>query len=225
MSKKVLVLNMDMIMRHFIPMYFQFIDENDPMEALSCWENLMPTEIQSMLQYDAKVLMSYAHLIKKHESVDFKTYRTCKEMAIDFEKYEETFDLTNVGFFSGTGKSSNDFVDAVDFLKVNDFNWEAYLKKIGRIEKYSWIRSPNSFPAFNAKDTIDTIIPLRALDDIDEKFDSIIIIRSDYIPYKFNHLVDLLCLIPSNSVKSSCSKHCKVCVKCEENKSGSDSEV
>lgn len=225
MSKKVLVLNMDMIMRHFIPMYFQFIDEYGPMEALSGWEDRMPTEIQSLLQYDAKVLMSYAHLIKKYNSADFKIYSTCKEMAMDLEKSEDVFDLTNVGFFSGTGKSPEDFIKAVNFLRVGEFNWKAYLKKKGKIEKYSWVRSPNSFPAFNAKDTVDTIIPVRSLDDIDEKFDSIIIIRSDYIPSKFNHLVDLLCLIPSNSVKSSCSKHCKVCAKCEENNPGSDSEV
>lgn len=164
--------------------------------------------IESVISYDATILMKIAKLIKR--SIDSNSH--CKLYVSDdhkdIVKFVKTFSneqidvppeerynpvcITNISFFDnmnfsyGRGKTG-----IIRYDNYNEKNWLAYLKLKKFLERAMWVKSPNSDIFAPSTDLYSTIYT--SIDEVSERFDRIYIIRSPlYVPYKYQHLIDLI---------------------------------
>ena len=161
---------------------------------------------KEFLQYDTR---SYTKLTKLIQTIMYMNSK-CKLVSINKhsdivdnlkdELLDKQLDLVNIDFYHDIMYNKDDRANMIDFDKYNSLNWVGYLFSKDKIDKYIWIKAPNSQMYDHSLDgdtkvefNISTLDYLSILTDIPEIWDYIFInYPKNQVPFEYKHLYDLI---------------------------------
>jgi len=200
---KILVYDFDYIMYSFLKRYSQFFDIPDDVNSTKIWEYVENVlKIENMdINYDANI---YVEMFKQLMFQRINKNAKClfvdnhKDVINILQSFEDAlFDITTIGYHSGTSIISDHIDEMINFDKYDDSEWLTYLFMKNLTTNITWFKTPNSKlidTEINGFGTNVNIKGIRDLSDLqNEKYDMIFVIKSEKtVPYKFSHLYHLM---------------------------------
>ena len=205
--KKVLSIDMDYLMGPCINLYNDCAGSEEFQHG-DFWENVDRIRgIDEHLSFDERKLVFLVELLAKQAKNLGKErffFGEEHDMILEFlcgdkKKAGEVYDVYNVDHHHDIYYAPNqkEDVDRFDFACLAD--WVYYLGKNNKINKYYWVKNPNSaeFPEQEIKNLTFPFDEETYCNDyaalLDIEFDYVFICRSNnYFPKKYNYLFDLL---------------------------------
>lgn len=195
----ILCIDFNYIFSPFIRLYADRVsDKENPSVSWRILEN--DFGLESIVSYDSNLLLKIVKLIKDSMSAE-----NCKLIVVDEQseivKHIEGLEdarLTNIDFFDDMDFSRSGKANLTRFGKYDNRNWLAYLILNGKVSSVEWVKSPNSVIF---KDMSKSYIGIdNSIDDLRSEnedrhflYNRIYISRSPlYVPYKYQHLIDMI---------------------------------
>ena len=196
---KILSIDFDIIMYPCIKLYNEHIGGS--MNPTQIWKWLEEEkEIEPFLNYDAKILIILAKIIKNQmkKGAQLVCYNEHQESVDNLKTWdcfenEEPFDITNIDFHHDVWYREEDKDLLFSFNKYNCSNWLGYLFIKNKTSKIVWYKASNSDLPYE-NNIINEIYNISNLEQLnDETFDIIYFVKSpQWVHYKYHHLYDLI---------------------------------
>ena len=207
MEKKILSIDLDIIMHPCIQQYNDDVEGDDnPIDLWIALENEYKLDDYNLLKYDSNIILEITKLLKYNKDKGKKIYYIQEHQEIvDILQKSPTYQndqyhIYNIDFHHDLWYQEEDFDDILKHNEYTCANWAGYLFLKKKLKSFTWLKAPNSDDLEIKPYGSNIQINYLTLGDFyklyDLNFDEIFFCLSpQWIPPKFHFFYDLIKLL------------------------------